>query len=76
MAQRPTPTGSLPCLFCGAAFGNSLLLTMHLDMTHERWVDIVMQRLGLPSPGEYPIDEYRRALAEAFIVQERPAVPN
>ena len=65
MAHRPSP-GTLPCLFCGQAFRDSHLLTTHLDLSHDKWVEAVMVRLGLPSPPQYPIEEYRRALAEAL----------
>ena len=65
MAQKPAP-GTLPCLFCGQAFHDSHSLTTHLDLSHEKWVDVVMVRLGLPTPPHYPIEEYRRALAEAL----------
>lgn len=65
MAHKPLP-GRLPCLFCGRTYRDSGTLTVHLDSTHGNWVDVVLERLGLPSPDKYPIDEYRRALAEAF----------
>ncbi len=65
MAQK-TVHGSLPCLLCGKSFRTSYSLTTHLDCEHENWVDIVMRRLGLSCPAEYPIQEYRLALAEAF----------
>lgn len=66
MAQKPDP-GSLPCLFCGELYASAETLTGHLDVAHSNWVDIVLERLGLPSPTKYPIQEYRRALAEAFV---------
>jgi len=65
MAQNPT-RGPLPCLLCGKGFRTTRALTTHLDYEHENWVDIVMRRLGLSCPREYPIQEYRLALAEAF----------
>ena len=67
MAQQPLP-GSLPCLFCGQAFANTRSLTTHLDITHANWVNSLLTRLGLNCPDEYPIEEYRRALVEAFVL--------
>ena len=75
MAQKPSP-GPLPCLFCGKAFRNSLSLTAHLDLTHENWVTFVMDRLGMPAPEAYPIEEYRRALAEVLVGESLPATEN
>lgn len=69
MAQK-NGHSSLPCLFCGRAFRTARSLTTHLDFEHETWVDVVMSRLGLPCPTEYPIQEYRRALAESFARHE------
>lgn len=66
MAQKPLP-GRMPCLFCGKTYRDSGTLTVHLDSRHQKWVDVVLERLGLPSPHQYPIQEYRRALAEAFV---------
>ena len=66
MAHTPLP-GRLPCLFCGRTYRDSGTLTVHLDTTHTNWVDVILERLGLPSPNKYPIPEYRRALAEAFV---------
>lgn len=73
MAQEAQP-GKLPCLFCGKNYRDSGTLTVHLDAAHSQWVDVVLERLGLPSPPNYPIREYRRALAEAFVgrVDELP----
>ena len=62
----------MPCLFCGSAFRDSALLTVHLDLEHENWVPFVMSQLGLSIPEPYPIEEYRRALAEAFVAQVPP----
>lgn len=66
MAQKPIPD-RMPCLFCGRTYRDSGTLTLHLDSTHGNWVDVILERLGLPSPKQYPIREYRRALAEAFV---------
>lgn len=63
---RKIAEGTLPCLLCGEAFRSPHALTQHLDCEHENWVDVVMRRLGLSCPTEYPIQEYRLALAEAF----------
>jgi hypothetical protein len=65
MAHKPL-VGQLPCLFCNRTFHGADALTVHLDTEHQDWVDVVLERLGLPSPAKYPIVEYRRALAEAF----------
>ncbi len=64
--------GAMPCLFCGKAFRNSRALTTHLDLDHKHWVQIVMSRLGLASPVKYPVQEYRRALAEALVAEQLP----
>jgi hypothetical protein len=66
MAQKPLP-GRLPCGFCGRTYRDSSTLTVHLDAAHANWVDVILERLGLTSPKYYPIEEYRRALAEAFV---------
>jgi len=66
MAQKPLP-GRLPCGFCGKTYRDSGTLTVHLDYTHTDWVSVILERLGLTSPKYYPIEEYRRALAEAFV---------
>lgn len=66
MAQKPLP-GRLPCEFCGKTYRDAGTLTVHLDTAHQDWVDVVLERLGLPSPNRYPIEEYRRALAAAFV---------
>ena len=71
MAQRPT-ADSLPCLFCGKGFRNLRSLTTHLDIDHEKWIDAVMTRMGLTSPAQYPIQEYRLALAQALLVEDLP----
>ena len=65
MAQTQT-TGPLPCLFCGKLHRNAGSLTQHLDIAHQGWVQHVLDRVGLNSPPEYPIEEYRRAVAQAF----------
>jgi hypothetical protein len=65
MARKAT-SGALPCLLCGRGFRTPHALTTHLDYEHADWVDTVMRRLGLSCPAEYPIQEYRLALAEAF----------
>ena len=65
MAHKPL-VGRLPCQFCNRIFHGPDELTVHLDTAHQNWVDVVLERLGLPSPEKYPIVEYRRALAEAF----------
>ncbi len=66
MAQK-SAHGTLRCLFCGKPFRNLGTLTAHLDIGHRGWVCRVMSRIGLPSTQEYPIFEYRRALAEALV---------
>lgn len=75
MARKPGP-GALPCSFCGKGFRSLRDLTTHLDTSHETWVHLVMSRIGLPAPDEYPIEEYRRALAEALVQQQFPAPEN
>ncbi len=47
-------------------------LTMHLDIDHESWIDAVMTRLGLACPAQYPIEEYRLAIAQALLGQQIP----
>ena len=66
MARRPSP-GTLPCLYCGELFPDSGALTTHLDVAHENWVKSVLTELGLSCSDQYPVEEYRRALAEAFL---------
>jgi hypothetical protein len=74
MAQKPR-SERLPCLFCGQTYASTAKLTAHLDTAHQNWVKVVLERLGLSSPAEYPVPEYRRALAKAFAGGTEPVAP-
>lgn len=63
----------MPCLFCGKGFRSLRGLTAHLDVHHATWVQMVMTRLGLVSPSQYPVEEYRQALAQALLAEDLPA---
>ena len=72
MAQTHS-NGSLPCLFCGKLYRSAITLTQHLDVSHQGWVKTVLDRVGLSCPDDYPVEEYRRAVAQAFACESATA---